>query len=177
MKTTKKGFTLIELLIVIAIIGILAVAFVPSIMSAPAKGRDIARIADLSKIQKVLVNATLEGEVYPTSNGNIGPNLFIAGAAGDTWGDMYEVAFGGTIPTDPVDTRTLSTINAAWSEPGAYRFKTKPGPDLYAFGLYAKMETLEAGNTKCSAIKTGGTYTNIVTPTSDADSCYIILSE
>lgn len=57
----KKGFTLIELLIVIAIIGILAVAFLPSIMGAPAKSRDAARIADVADISEKIVAKDLAG--------------------------------------------------------------------------------------------------------------------
>ncbi|MDX9971313.1 MAG: type II secretion system protein, partial [Candidatus Gracilibacteria bacterium] len=60
MCKNRKGFTLIELLIVITIIGILAVAFLPTLLGAPAKGRDTQRIADLQKLQKVMVNADLE---------------------------------------------------------------------------------------------------------------------
>jgi prepilin-type N-terminal cleavage/methylation domain-containing protein len=40
----KKAFTLVELMIVIAIIGILAVALFPSMTSYLARGRNTARI-------------------------------------------------------------------------------------------------------------------------------------
>lgn len=48
----RKGFTLIELLIVIAIIAVLAVAFLPSVLNAPAKARDAQRIEEVNKIAK-----------------------------------------------------------------------------------------------------------------------------
>jgi prepilin-type N-terminal cleavage/methylation domain-containing protein len=57
----RKGFTLIELLIVITIIGVLAVALVPRIASAPEKARDAARKADLQQIATGL-------ELYADSN-------------------------------------------------------------------------------------------------------------
>ncbi len=59
----KKGFTLIEILIVISIIGILAVALLPSILSAPATARDAGR--------KSLLNDIVIGlEQYKAANGS-----------------------------------------------------------------------------------------------------------
>ena len=102
MKTKKLfGFTLIELLIVIAIIGILAVAFLPSLLSAPAKGRDTQRVADIQRIQKVLVNYNLEsGDGYPSVTKPIADGLEFK-TGGDTWDKLFKDDFGGALPSDP----------------------------------------------------------------------------
>ena len=73
MRTLKskfsKAFTLVELLIVIAIIGILTVAFLPTIRGAPGKARDAAKRQLLSDIQNVLENMVNEGKDIPGSMG------------------------------------------------------------------------------------------------------------
>ncbi len=50
----KKAFTLIELLVVVSIIGVLAVALVPTIGSAPAKARDAARKTKVGEVIKAV---------------------------------------------------------------------------------------------------------------------------
>lgn len=50
----KKGFTLVELLVVIAIIGILATLLLLQYNVAKAKGRDIARVTNVSQIRTAL---------------------------------------------------------------------------------------------------------------------------
>src|SRR3989338_8810944 len=136
-----RAFTLIELLIVIAIICILPVAFLSTLLNAPAKGRDATRIADLQKIQKILINASLEkGGAYPTVTVNFTDGSPTGWAApNNTWGGAFKAAFGGKIPTDP------STGNLQ------YKFyqKGNAGIGTFSYGLRAKMETAAAGNTKC----------------------------
>lgn len=69
----RSGFTLIEILIVIAIIGILAVAFLPNLLNAPSKARDAKRIADLDKIASLLLNEYVRtGQVVDTDGNDMG---------------------------------------------------------------------------------------------------------
>lgn len=50
LEKQKKSFTLIEMLIVIVIIGILAAALIPRLMSTQSKARNTARKVDVKEI-------------------------------------------------------------------------------------------------------------------------------
>lgn len=169
MKSKKLlGFTLIELLIVIAIIGILAVAFLPSLLNAPAKGRDTQRIADMQKIQKVLVSKDLEGKGYPSTSGAIADALATGWAAPNAAWSSLAPDFGGALPKDPQATNVQ------------YKYFAKAAGEIgtYSFGLVAKMETAEAGNAECvatTALPAANPYVVGVKPTTAATSCYVIL--
>lgn len=64
----KKGFTLIELLIVIVIIGILSIAIVPNVMSAPKKARDSQRKQALNTLTLAIEQYALENNsTYPAT--------------------------------------------------------------------------------------------------------------
>jgi prepilin-type N-terminal cleavage/methylation domain-containing protein len=182
--SSKKGFTLIELLIVIAIIAVLAVAFLPTILGAPAKGRDTARIASLQKIQKVIVNANLEGKSWPATQ------CVVPGSFGTTYGgtdvDYYAAAFGGIVPTDPT-ARTRSAggannVHGCETNPpgvsgnGKFLYASAPSTS-YSFGLYALMENCSAANTLCSTALLGTITAPSCTGTLTAatDLCYAIL--
>ena len=68
----KKGFTLIELLIVVAIIGILAVALVPTITDAPARARDAGRKAAVNSVVTSIEAFNLDNGRYPNGTFCIG---------------------------------------------------------------------------------------------------------
>lgn len=65
MKTLRRGFTLIELLIVVAIIGILAVALVPTISDAPARARDATRKALVNSVITAIESYNIDNGGYP----------------------------------------------------------------------------------------------------------------
>ena len=173
---SKKGFTLIELLIVIAIIAILAVAFLPTLLNAPAKGRDTARIANLNSIQKALIYDSLTNSVSP---------VYAVGCADTVITSTTAIAnMGGKVPTDP-STRTKNgadTLTAGTADPqgcaasGKYFYKPDPKADKsYTYGLYALMETASNNTVTCSSAITG----TIVPQTSTVDKqlCYAILAQ
>lgn len=170
---SRKGFTLIELLIVIAIIAILAVAFVPTLLGAPAKGRDSARIASLQNIQKALMFGSLESIQAPlTGCVNDGANTVAGG-----FKDLL-TALGGTAPKDPSATNALPTDGAgagAVTCTGQFYYKKAPSAS-YTFGLYAHVEIAKNANTTCSGAY-AGTITAPVAATATTDLCYAILAQ
>lgn len=60
LSAARHGFTLIELLIVIAIIGILSVALVPTGMSALKKARDGSRVSNMASIKTAMQQYVLD---------------------------------------------------------------------------------------------------------------------
>ena len=98
-KSTKKGFTLIELLIVIAIIGILAVALLPSVTGAPARARDAQRIADLNVIITALELYNSDNGHYPADQGVCVDQLTDNGTK--TAGALNSYMKVGRTPMDP----------------------------------------------------------------------------
>lgn len=141
MKMTKKGFTLIELLIVITIIGILAVAFLPSLLGAPSKARDTQRVTQLQKIATVLVSSSLT-DTLRTSSG------CIAGS-GDGKYVLDAADFGGQVPTDP---NGADVSGDSVGCDGEYLYVYHPAGDddtTYSYGLYTHLENWENGNLVC----------------------------
>lgn len=159
---SQKGFTLIELLIVIAIIAVLAVAFLPTLLGAPAKGRDTSRIASLQKIQKVLVNANLAGKPYPVTSGKIADGLTYTNYGGtNTWAEL-KPEFGGTLPTDPTSGKSYYFVKAF----GAY-----------TFGSWGEVEILTNGNANCDTGSFAVTVGVPVVAAGTAVPCYAILTQ
>lgn len=165
---SKKGFTLIELLIVIAIIAVLAVAFLPTILGAPAKGRDTARVAALQKIQKVVVSANLDGKAYPAT-GCIIPGSTFGGATDSAY---YLAALGGALPVDPQGDNVLPSVTCK----GQYYFKMNPDSPAtnYKFGVYAHAENPSTNTFSCAAAYTGVLTAN---STAGADLCFAVLTQ
>jgi prepilin-type N-terminal cleavage/methylation domain-containing protein len=178
MKTGRilKGFTLIELLIVIAIIGVLAVAFLPTLLNAPSKARDATRIQDLQKIQKVLLARGVEGKPLPTAS-----RFSKIDSADARWVALLP-DFGGTLPKDPSKDRDYWFND--WVQ---YTSEVTPGsPPIfltYTFGLVTFIENSQNANAKCANFHSGSRSGPAIVigtlgspeASSSGEYCYVIL--
>ncbi len=148
----KKGFTLIELLIVIAIIAVLAVAFLPSLLGAPQKARDTQRVAQVNKITGFLLNKSLTGVSLPGGVSTI-TCIDSTGAAG-TIGNLISTNvsdFGGTFPVDPKTANVTTGSNPSCT--GQYGYVKYAAGLKFTAAVFAAVESIDNANIGCKNVK------------------------
>jgi prepilin-type N-terminal cleavage/methylation domain-containing protein len=68
MKRGEKGFTLIELLIVVAILGVLAVIFIPRVGRFIGRGESEAQDTEFAKVQSAVVGMMVDNSLASLPN-------------------------------------------------------------------------------------------------------------
>lgn len=135
----RKGFTLIELLIVIAIIGILTVAFLPTLRGGQSKARDAARIALLGDISTALENN--EGSWPTNTTSGTGECLSLNAA-------NQFVKWLGRIPSVPKAGGDLCNVDNQIY----YKFIAATTTASKAYFLAVQLEDTKSSNTTATAV-------------------------
>ncbi|MBI4232468.1 type II secretion system protein [Candidatus Peregrinibacteria bacterium] len=165
----RKGFTLNELLIVIAIIGILAVVFLPSVLNSPAKARDTERAEEVKKLADFFTSEyVLTGKSVPATAclnpGNASDAVKAIKANLDK--------FSGIFPLDPLPGHSRCKNDDYLLIKDPHLDGTVPA-GTYSFGIYIWPETFAAANAECKSAYAG----TIKEPAENdkANWCYVIL--
>lgn len=102
-KHSIRAFTLIELLIVIAIVGLLAVASIVILNQARIKSRDAKRVSDIQVIRAGLEQHWLEKASYPTtaSQVSLGTGNYAVLSSNGFEATLTGRSYLAKVPTDP----------------------------------------------------------------------------
>ena len=157
LSASFKGFTLIELLIVITIIGIFAVALLPSIVGAPGRARDAQRKADLNNIIAALETYNADKQAYPATSSCVSA---ITGFA-----SYFQ---GAKIPNDP-----QSPKSSGAACPTGYAYCKLNAPQNY--GLVAAVEI--AGDSNHNAAVDCSSFPTTLTKSTDDTKAYYVITK
>ncbi|MBA4336968.1 hypothetical protein C0416_04330 [bacterium] len=171
----KKGFTLIELLIVIAIIGILSAALLPTVLNAPARGRDSARLGNMNSIVAALEAYNSDFGKYPANEGCVGADTetVFVNASDESVLDNY--FSGGIAPQDPSGSREVTLDPGACVAAGLYYYKYvgEVGVAEYVIGTVMEIETNNNSDTNPDEIDDSST--DILACTTEPCDFYVLI--
>ena len=172
---------MVELMIVIAIIGVLAVALIPTLLGNQVKARDTTRMAQLKTISSALDGYQLDNNIFPYSSWT----TYVAGKSFCVSNSAWVLAFSGwsaavgkyikwwIAPVAPGNT-TQSQNDLCGSGNPSYGYRNlkldNTSGDQTSYVLVAKMEDTTKGNFTVPSTLTGtavdaATYKTVVNST------------